>query len=108
MSLKATENSNKDLFIPEYYDKTGIFQTHRHITENCQLRISWHFIQLFADFETILTSVELERHDKKTFKLTSTEKSRIEKILQRAVDKEEGKLDESSVSISEDNPDGRK
>ena len=36
MSLKATENSNKDLFIPEYYDKTGIFQTYNRklLTEN--------------------------------------------------------------------------
>merc|ERR1712029_735275 len=70
--------AGNDLFIPEYYDKT--------------------------DFETILTSVELDKHDKKTFKLPTEEKDRIEKILQRAVDREAGKLDEND--ISEDNPDG--
>ena len=62
----------------------------------------------FSEFETILTSVELEKVDKTTFRLTSTEKERIEKILRRAVDREAGKLDVNDVSISEDNPDGRK
>ena len=67
-----------------------------------------YIIIIFSEFETILTSVELEKVDKTTFRLTSTEKERIEKILRRAVDREAGKLDANDVSISEDNPDGRK
>ena len=71
--------------------------------ENC-----YFYLHNFSEFETILTSVELDKVDKTTFKLSSTEKERIEKILRRAVDREAGKLDDNDVSISEDNPDGRK
>ena len=66
------------------------------IFENC----------LNAEFETILTTVELERKDKKSFILPSEENERIEKILKKAKDKETGKL--TDVSLTEDNPDGRK
>ena len=62
----------------------------------------------FIEFETILTSVELEKKDKKTFKLDESENQRIKKILQKAVDKETGKLSEDDESLTEDNPDGRK
>ena len=62
----------------------------------------------FSEFETILTTVELERHEKKMFKLSNEEKERIEKILRRAVDVESGKIDEKDVSLTEDNPDGSK
>ena len=61
----------------------------------------------FVEFETILTSVELEKKDKKMFKLEESENQRINKILQKAVDKETGKLSEDE-SLTEDNPDGRK
>ena len=60
----------------------------------------------FSEFETILTTVELERKDKKSYLLPSEENERIEKILKKAQDKEAGKL--TDVSLTEDNPDGRK
>ena len=41
------------------------------------------------------------------FKLEESENQRINKILQKAVDKETGKLSEDE-SLTEDNPDGRK
>jgi hypothetical protein len=53
-----------------------------------------------------LTTVELEKKDKKMFQLPPDELVRIEKILKKAVDKESGKLSESD--LTEDNPDGRK
>ena len=42
------------------------------------------------------------------FKLPKSEEDRINNILKRAFDKESGKLDESDVRLTEDNPDGRK
>ena len=42
------------------------------------------------------------------FKLEESENQRINKILQKAVDKETGKLSEDDESLTEDNPDGRK
>merc|ERR1711953_1450238 len=79
LGLTTENNPDKDLYIPEYYDTT--------------------------EFETILTSVELEKKDKKMFKLEESENQRINKILQKAVDKETGKLSEDE-SLTEDNPDG--
>jgi len=93
------DNPEGDLFFPEYYDKT--------------------------DFEAILTSVELEKapagkpasasdatsSDKKAssekrFQLPKKELERIERLLQRSKDKEEGKEVEEA-ELKEDNPDGR-
>merc|ERR1712072_1465518 len=73
-------NPDKDIFAPEYSDRT--------------------------EFETILTSVEMNRHGKKMYKLPKSEDERIRNILKRAVDKESGKLSEKDVSLTEDNPDG--
>ena len=42
------------------------------------------------------------------YKLPKSEDERIRNILKRAVDKESGKLSEKDVSLTEDNPDGRK
>ena len=64
MSLKATENSNKDLFIPEYYDKTGIFQTY-----NRQL-LSENFMasyQIFRQSHVVLRKSKFYRRSKKRF-----------------------------------------
>lgn len=63
------------------------------------------------EFETILSSVEMETekvkgNKKLRHKLDSTERERIGHILQRAIDKAEGKLDESTLQLTEDNPDG--
>eukprot|EP00096_Caligus_rogercresseyi_P003311 TRINITY_DN1612_c0_g1_i3.p1 TRINITY_DN1612_c0_g1~~TRINITY_DN1612_c0_g1_i3.p1 ORF type:complete len:696 (-),score=262.72 TRINITY_DN1612_c0_g1_i3:1351-3438(-) len=80
LSESPEDNPDNDVFIPEYYDKT--------------------------DFETILTSVEMEKLDKKRFRLTKIEGNRIKNILQKSVQKEEGKLESDDVDISEDNPDG--
>ena len=61
-----------------------------------------------SEFETILTSVELEKTlgRSKRMILPEDELERIKKILQRAVDKAAGKLDLSDL-LTEDNPDGR-
>ena len=59
------------------------------------------------EFETILTSLELKRKDKKKFLLDNAEQERIENILKKAVDKESGKLSQVDAGITEDNPDGR-
>ncbi|XP_040573272.1 uncharacterized protein [Lepeophtheirus salmonis] len=80
LSEAPDENPNKDVYMPEYYDKT--------------------------DFETILTSVEMEKLDKKRFRLTKMEETRIKNILKKSVEKEEGTLEPNEVDISEDNPDG--
>lgn len=64
--------------------------------------------QIFlSEFETILTSVELEKTlgRSKRMILPEEELERIKKILQRAVDKAAGKLDLSDL-LTEDNPDG--
>ena len=61
----------------------------------------------FLEFETILTSLELKRKDKKKFLLDNAEQERIENILKKAVDKESGKLSQVDAGITEDNPDGR-
>merc|ERR1719400_394595 len=80
LSEKPESNPKKDIYIPEYYDRT--------------------------EFETILTSVELDKHGKKMFKLPKDEEERIKNILKRAFDKESGLLKEKDVRLTEDNPDG--
>ena len=82
----------------------------------------------FAEFETILTSVELDKLPavavpssaskskkkgksgpatvmQKRFRLPKEETERIERLLQRSVDMESGK--ECDLNVTEDNPDGR-
>ncbi len=92
------------LYAPEYYDRT--------------------------EFETILTSVDLQKKnvasedkdkeegkpkkrgrtaaaaDKRRFGLAKGELERVERLLQRSVDKEAGKAP-ADAELSEDNPDGR-
>ena len=65
-------------------------------------------INLFSEFETILTSVELDKvlGKSKRMILPEEELARIKKILQRSNEKAEGKLDMSNIQLSEDNPDG--
>ena len=90
---------------------------------------------MFAEFETILTSVELDKLPpapvpasktdggspakkgkkkrkeaaapamQKRFRLPKEETERIERLLQRSVDRESGK--ECDLNVTEDNPDGR-
>ena len=75
-------------------------------------KLSHNNFKLFfiLEFETILTSLELKRKEKnkKIYQLVNAEQTRIEKILQKIVDKESGKLSETDNSITEDNPVGRK
>lgn len=81
--VPAKDNPDNDIYAPDFYDKT--------------------------DFETILTSVELEKtlgHKSKRMILPEEELDRINKILQRANDKAAGKLDLSNLELTEDNPDG--
>ena len=66
------------------------------------------FFLHFSEFETILTSLEIKRVEKKKYQLDNAEQQRIEKILQKAVDKETGKLSDNDDSLTEDNPEGRK
>merc|ERR1719336_2835590 len=80
--IPAKENPEQDIYAPDFYDKT--------------------------EFETILTSVELDKvlGKSKRMILPEEEQARIQKILQRAKDKAEGKLDLSDMQLTEDNPDG--
>ena len=93
------KNPDKDIYSTEYYDKTGKFET---------LKMLGYVINIgshpFPEFETILTSVELEKFEKKKFKLPKEELERVERLLKRSRDKESGKL--NPEDISEDNPDG--
>ena len=66
-----------------------------------------NFFSYFSEFETILTSLEIKRVEKKKYQLDNAEQQRIEKILQKAFDKETGKLSENDDSLTEDNPEGR-
>ena len=77
--------------------------------KDIKLRINFNSIVcIILEFVTILTSVELDKHGKKMFKLPKSEEERINNILKRAFDKESGKLNENDVRLTEDNPDGRK
>jgi len=80
--VPAKDNPDGDIFAHDFYDKT--------------------------EFETILTSVELDKvlGRSKRMILPGEELARINKILQRAHDKAEGKLDLSNLELTEDNPDG--
>ena len=120
LSEKQESNPNKDIYIPEYYDQTGNKQIKIDNSSNKALvllrksnrQILFKFISSFCfyylEFATILTSVELDKHGKKMFKLPKSEEERIKNILKRAFDKESGKLNENDVRLTEDNPDGRK
>merc|ERR1712243_327367 len=79
--VPARDNPDNDIYAHDFYDKT--------------------------EFETILTSVELEKTlgKSKRMILPEEELERINKILQRANDKEAGNLDMSDL-LTEDNPDG--
>lgn len=57
-----------------------------------------------TDFECVLTTVELNKIDSKTYELPKEESTRIENILKKAMDLEKGK---KPTEVTEDNPDGR-
>jgi len=80
--IPLKDNPKRDIFAPDFYDKT--------------------------EFETILTSVELDKvlGKSKRMILPEEELTRINKILQRSNEKAEGKLDMSNFELNEDNPDG--
>jgi len=80
--VPAKDNPDGDIYAHDFYDKT--------------------------EFETILTTVELDKvlGKSKRMILPEEELARINKILQRAQDKAEGKLDMSNLQLTEDNPDG--
>jgi hypothetical protein len=80
--IPVKENPDSNIYAPDFYDKT--------------------------DFETILTSVELDKvlGKSKRMILPEEELARIKKILQRSNDKAEGKLDMTNIELTEDNPDG--
>lgn len=59
-----------------------------------------------TDFECVLTTVELEKVDGKTYELPKEELIRIESILKKAIDVEKGILPRPTVT--EENPDGCK
>merc|ERR1740128_184630 len=81
--IPAKDNPQGDIYAPDFYDKT--------------------------DFETVLTSVEMDRVLGKKSKrqiFPEEESERINKILQRANDKAAGKLEQIDNLLTEDNPDG--
>lgn len=57
-----------------------------------------------TDLECVLTTVELEKVEPKTYELPKNEIARIESILKKAIDVEKGILPRPSVT--ENNPDG--
>lgn len=59
-----------------------------------------------TDIECVLTTVDLDKVDSKTFELPKEERVRIESILRKAIDVEKGVLPRPSVT--ENNPDGCK
>lgn len=59
-----------------------------------------------TDFECVLTTVELEKVEVKTYELPKSEQTRIESILKKAIDVEKGIVPRPAVT--EENPDGRK
>ena len=98
--IPAKDNPNQDIYAPDFYDKTGTSPL------VCQSPIC--NLIYFLEFETILTSVELDKvlGKSKRMILPEEELARVEKILQRSNDKAEGKLDMSNIELTEDNPDG--
>ena len=59
-----------------------------------------------TDLECVLTTVELDKTDSKTYELPKEELSRVENILKKAIDVEKGILPRPDVT--EENPDGCK
>lgn len=59
-----------------------------------------------TDIECVLTTVELDKVDSKTYELPKEERERIESILKKAIDVEKGVVPRPSVT--ENNPDGCK
>jgi hypothetical protein len=59
-----------------------------------------------TDFECVLTTVDLDKIDAKTFELPKEELARIESILRKAIDVEKGVVPRPTVT--EENPDGCK
>jgi hypothetical protein len=57
-----------------------------------------------TDLECVLSTVELEKVESKTYELPKEEVTRIESILKKAIDVEKGILPRPSVT--ENNPDG--
>lgn len=57
-----------------------------------------------TDFECVLTTVEMDKVDGKTYSLDAVEQKRIESILRKAIDVEKGNIPRPTVT--EENPDG--
>lgn len=64
------------------------------------------FFHPFPDFDCILTTVSLERIDRKTLRLRPDDETRINNILKRVLDMEKGVLADDS-NVNPDHPDGR-
>ena len=54
-----------------------------------------------------VNSGSADKKAKKLFRISEEELARVERLLKRSVDKEEGKLLDDNVEMKEDNPDGR-
>ena len=105
LGLATENNPEKNIYIPEYYDTTGELNFESLKSKFYKYEA---FLRYISEFETILTSLEIKRVEKKKYQLDNAEQQRIEKILQKAVDKETGKLSDNDDSLTEDNPEGRK
>ncbi|XP_063888516.1 uncharacterized protein LOC135115552 isoform X4 [Scylla paramamosain] len=79
LSPMDPDDKNCSTYTPDYYDIT--------------------------DFDCILTTVSLERIDRKTLRLRPEEETRINNILKRAMDVEKGVLSDNS-NVNPDHPDG--
>ena len=60
----------------------------------------------FPEFETILSSVEMDILKRGEYLLPAAEKERITKILTKAMAKADGNLSLNDISLTEDNPEG--
>ena len=98
--IPAKDNPDGDIYAHDFYDKTG---------EVLNRLLGGNSYVSRSEFETILTSVELEKTLGKSKRMIMPEEEleRINKILKRAQDKANGTLDMSDL-LTEDNPDGCK
>ena len=80
IKIRWLSEKDNNVYIPDYYDRT--------------------------DIECVLTTVEMKRIDKGHMQLPEAEKLRIENILKKAIDVENGIA--PRPELTEENPDGRK
>lgn len=95
----SQDKNDKEIYTPDFYDYTGKY----YCSLNSFIISKYLF---FADFDCILTNLNLGRVDKGKYKLPSNERIRTDSILKRALAVEKG--DATPPSLTEEHPDGCK